>query len=256
MKKIEKFKKFSINPKKEKTKLILSVVIQILIATMVLLCFFMQNNLIVTTKSYDFRKINSLSMDIGSTSGYVTLIDSEGNGTSAVEGTYTLQANGVYYAYIAGGEGGADTYTGGNGGYQKIKITVGSSDVTLSYKVGGKGEYSTNGGGGYPDGQAGLGSGGGGGSTQLYINNTVIAAAAGGGGGGQKTPGLGGTGTGSTYAGGLGQTGENNVTVTHNGTNGILWSGDTIGAGYHYNCDPDGGGGGRRLSDWSQQLLS
>ena len=194
--------------------------------------------------------ISPLSVNIGDTSGLILLQDREGRGSQELQGEQILEANEVYYAYIAGGRGGDDTYFGGNGGYQKIKITVGSQDVTLSYKVGGQGKYGaydeTD--AGWPDGQAGLGSGGGGGSTSLYINGTPISAAAGGGGGGQKSPGLGGTATGGTGTGGVGEQGINGVTITHNGTNGQLWYNDCDSSGGegipHYKCDADGGGGG------------
>lgn len=191
----------------------------------IIMLFINSGTTILSLAANENEGISTLSVDIGDTSGYIILQDREGRGNQPLEGEQTLKANEVYYAYIAGGRGGDDTYFGGNGGYQKIKITVGSQDVTLKFKVGGQGVYGNAGDtdAGWPDGQAGLGSGGGGGSTSLYINGTLISAAAGGGGGGQTTPGLGGTATGGTGTGGLGDQGIGGKTVIHNGTNGQLW---------------------------------
>lgn len=167
-----------------------------------------------------------------------------GNGDSAVSGSYTLLANRTYYIAIGGGRGGNDSYGGGNGGIQHLRISVGSSNVTLTYKVGGMGCYSSDNshtGAGWPDGQGGPGSGGGGGSTSIYINNTLVASAGGGGGGGKTTAGTGGTATGGT--------GNNSSTVIHGGRNGQKWFGDATGIRHHphYECKPDGGGGGGRF---------
>ena len=159
------------------------------------------------------------------------------SGANAASGSYTLLAGQIYYIEIAGGRGGYDDYGGGAGGVQAVTIQVGSSNVTLTYKLGGYGENNTGENlvnGGYPDGQAGMNSGGGGGSTAIYINGTPVAAAGGGGGGGKFSAGTGGTGIGGS---GTGQQAQNQ----HNGQ---LWYGDTVGAGIHQICTPDGGGGG------------
>ena len=131
-----------------------------------------------------------------------------------------------------------------------MKITA-KQNITLSYKVGGAGGDQERDPdtswleGGWPDGQRGYNSGGGGGSTSIYINGTnassMIAAAGGGGGGGQFSPGTGGTATGGT-GGSL---------ATRNGTNGMTWNNYCDSSkqpqAEHYDCSPDGGGGGRRF---------
>ena len=147
---------------------------------------------------------------------YALALELRGNYTTLVSQDYTFFPCRIYYIEIAGGQGGADTYQGGFGGYQFFSLRT-TNSVTAKLYAGGRGQWNN---GGRPDGHLGISSGGGGGTSSVWIGNTLLAAAGGGGGGGLHSKGgigyaLRGSSTAATYS---------NFAHSHNATNGKSYS--------------------------------
>lgn len=204
-----------------------------------------------STKSFDFN---------GSRNGYGTGI----NGSSQA---YTIPYTGYYYIEAAGGSGGSDATSGGNGGYVK-SYTYLTQGQTLYVNVGGHGgdcvpmaettwdNAAGWNGGAIPGNGSGGYSGGGGGATSIattnrgvlqnykQYKNEVLVVAGGGSGGSAASAGEGGT---VLYAG----TGTNNSVVNGASTGRLAVQSTTLsndwnyfGIGQNPGTNTDGGGGG------------